>query len=156
MASDDRLPSKKKILLVDNDGDLVYIIAGALEEYGYAVESFTDPLEALERFSQNPYLFPVVLLDVRMPVMDGIELSKELFKMRSGLNVILMTALEAADRLVQKAQRLPRHEIILKPFRINDLLDKLRYAEVASSAASSAVGAATRYDNGDMYLNAIY
>ncbi len=155
MASN-RLPSqKKKVLLVDNDDDLVFVIAGTLEEYGYLVESFTDPVEALERFSESPYLFPVVVLDVRMPVMDGIELSKELFKIRSSVKVILMTALGAADRLVQRAQQLPRHEMILKPFRIDDLLDKLRYAEVASSATSSRAGARARYDgDNNMYLNA--
>lgn len=137
MASDELPLQKKRILLVDNDDDLVYVIAGALEEYGYSVESFTDPLAALERFSQIPHLFSVNLLDVRMPIMDGIELAKEMFKIRSNVKVILMTALGASGNLAQKMQQLPRHEIILKPFRIDDLLDKLKHADKASSALAA-------------------
>lgn len=123
-------------MFVDDEQDIVDVIALSLEERGYSVEAFTEPFEALERFRQSPEQFPVVVADIRMPGMDGVELTKKIVEIKPTVNIILMSGLDHKDNLMQKAQRqLPKKcEFILKPFRTYELLDKLRFFGIASSA----------------------
>ncbi len=128
-------------MFVDDEEDIVDVIASSLEEHGYSVESFTNPFEALERFKRFPDQFPVIVADIRMPSMTGVELSKEILKIRPTANIIFMTGLDINDNLVQKARlQLPnKSEFIQKPFRTYKLLNKLRFFGNASSSAAGRV-----------------
>jgi DNA-binding response OmpR family regulator len=63
---------KKKILVVDDEPDITFTLSSILKERGFEVMPFNDPLLALQSF--KPRYYELVILDVRMPKMDGFEL----------------------------------------------------------------------------------
>ena len=62
----------KKILLVDDELDVIYAIKNVLEDHGFQIDSFNDPILALKSYRMNFY--DLVILDIKMPKMDGFEL----------------------------------------------------------------------------------
>jgi CheY-like chemotaxis protein len=81
---------KKKILFVDNEPDMTALLKMALEYAGFSVEVFNDPLLALKNFKPN--LYDLVILDVMMPKMDGLELYDQLKTVDPSINVCFLTA----------------------------------------------------------------
>ena len=67
---------EKNILLVDDDEDLINLYETFLKYDGYKVDAFTDPVDALSSFRKDVY--DLVLLDLKMPKMNGVELFHEL------------------------------------------------------------------------------
>ena len=67
---------EKSILIVDDDEDLTNLYETFLKFDGYKVDAFTDPIDALSSFRKDVY--DLVLLDLKMPKMNGVELSQEL------------------------------------------------------------------------------
>lgn len=72
---------KKKILLVDDESDITMSISIALESYGFEVNSYNDPVMALSCF--RPHYYDLVMLDVKMPKIDGFEFYNEIKKIDS-------------------------------------------------------------------------
>jgi CheY-like chemotaxis protein len=68
----------RRILIVDDEKDITMVFKVTLERAGFKVEVFNDPLEALSQF--KPHYYDLVLLDIRMPQMSGLELYHELKK----------------------------------------------------------------------------
>jgi two-component system response regulator ChvI len=62
----------KRILLVDDEPDIIFTIKKILEENGFKVDSFNDPILALNSYKSNFY--DLVILDIKLPKMDGFEL----------------------------------------------------------------------------------
>ena len=62
----------KRILLIDDEPDITFTIKDILEDHGFQVDSFTDPILALNSYKSNFY--DLVILDIKMPKMDGFEL----------------------------------------------------------------------------------
>ncbi len=115
------------IMLVDDESDLSEVLALGLEEDGHRVNSFTDAAEALEKFKEAPDEYSLILADIRMSPMDGIELAKQVLKVRWDTKIIFMTALEIKGNIKRKLNELPQQcEVILKPFSFSDLREKLR------------------------------
>jgi DNA-binding response OmpR family regulator len=67
-------------LLVDDEPDLNLAIKIVLQENGFKVDSFTDPLLALEEVRKEAYLYDLIILDIKMPDMNGFELYREIKK----------------------------------------------------------------------------
>jgi CheY-like chemotaxis protein len=76
--------NRGRILIVDDEEDVTFFLKEALEEYGgFEVVTFNDPLVALSSFNNDnnkPSAFDLILLDIKMPKMDGFELYQELQK----------------------------------------------------------------------------
>jgi CheY-like chemotaxis protein len=111
----------KKILLVDDEGDLINYIAAVLQEEGFDVSTRLSAEEALGKISaETPDL---VISDVRMQNMDGFEMLQIMKTMRGAdkVPVIFLTAID--DRLgQQQAERLGATAYISKPFDLDDLI----------------------------------
>ena len=71
----------KKIMLVDDEEDIVLSITASLEHNGFEVDGFTDPRLALEHFTKGKYV--MVIIDIRMPEIDGFEFVPEVRRVRS-------------------------------------------------------------------------
>lgn len=115
----------KKILLVDDEGDLISYIAGVLQEEGFDVCTRLSAEEALGKIAmERPDL---VISDVRMQKMDGFAMLEKMKTMKgcSNVPVIFLTAMD--DRVgQQQAQKLGAAAYISKPFDLDDLVGIVR------------------------------
>jgi DNA-binding NtrC family response regulator len=82
----------RKILLVDDDTDVVSTFKMILELNGFEVDAYTNPLSALSNFKPNE--FGLLILDIRMPNMNGFELYKKLRIIDDNVEVCFITAFE--------------------------------------------------------------
>src|SRR5918999_1721234 len=82
--------SSNRILVVDDKPDFTQVFKQALEYNGFKVDSFNDPQEALSNY--KPGLYDLVILDIKMPRMDGFELYQEIKKKDNNANVYFLTA----------------------------------------------------------------
>ncbi len=119
--------SPKKILIADDDINLVKAIAIRLESEGYEVICCQDAYQALELARRNrPDL---LLLDVNMPAGNGFSVQERIKKIDelSGIPVIYITG-NASEAIDRNAHKLGAYAIIHKPFKTAKLLDKIRDA----------------------------
>ena len=115
-----------KLLIVDDDSDIVQVLKMGLVRNGFSVEAFTNPQEALQSFKSNAESYCLVLSDIRMPSLSGIELSRKLKEVNPNVKVVLMTAFEIRDDEFSKV--LPSTQVdgfVQKPIGIKDLTDKI-------------------------------
>ena len=112
----------RRILIVDDDPDLISIFKMVLEMNDFEVDSYNDPLLALSNFKQNAY--GLVILDIRMPHINGFELYKKIRTVDDKVNVCFMTAFEDYRQEFKKS--FPKMDeikcFIRKPNAIEDLV----------------------------------
>ena len=113
----------RKILLVDDDTDVVSIFKMILELNGFEVDAYTNPLSALSKFKPNE--FGLLILDIRMPNMNGFELYKKLRIIDGNVEVCFITAFE--DYHEEFKESFPMldeaKQFIRKPKAIEDLVN---------------------------------
>jgi CheY-like chemotaxis protein len=90
------------MLLVDNEPDNTYVLSMGLEDEGFKVDAYNDPILALSNFKPNFYALSI--LDINMPNMNGYELYKEKRKMDDKVKICILTASE-----------IYRHDLIMPP-----------------------------------------
>ncbi|MDK9719528.1 MAG: ATP-binding protein, partial [Trichlorobacter sp.] len=83
--------ANKRILLIDDDENLLFSIDLLLRQLGYSVISANNPLRALELFTNNPNNFDLVITDQAMPEMNGMELASRFAQIRPDIPIILCT-----------------------------------------------------------------
>jgi CheY-like chemotaxis protein len=83
----------KKILLVDDEPDTCLVYQIVLEYDGYECITYTDSVKALQEF--KPYFYDLILLDIKMPVLNGFELCKKIRELDRIVHIIFITASEA-------------------------------------------------------------
>lgn len=108
---------KRRILLVDDESDIVTMFTKGLERDGYDVVSYGDPQVALAQF--KPEVYDLAILDIRMPVMNGFELCRRIRKLDQKIKIYFMTAFEINKEEFEKV--LPSIKVdgfVLKPIRI--------------------------------------
>jgi DNA-binding NtrC family response regulator len=88
------MPDSYRIMVVDDEEDILAITKKSLERYGHVADTFSSSLDALEHFRKNPNLYDVVITDIRMPGIRGYELSQEMKKLNPTVKVFLMSAYE--------------------------------------------------------------
>ena len=110
-----------KVLIVDDDPFIRRLISSILTLKGHQCEEAYNGMEALEKFTKNP--FDAVITDIRMPRMDGIDLTCELLKLKPALPIIVMTG--SQDTSIAEEATLTRASGFLnKPFSLMDLLTR--------------------------------
>jgi DNA-binding NtrC family response regulator len=116
-----------RLLVVDDDSDIVRVLKMGLLKNGFLVNAFTNPEEALQSFKSNSEdYYCLVLSDLRMPSLSGIQLSKKVKAINPNVKVILMTAFEIRDNEFSKV--FPSTQVdgfVQKPIGIKDLTDKI-------------------------------
>lgn len=124
---------KFKILLVDDDIYVLDSVTAIVKTFNYDVSKTDNPLEALEIFKRDRH--DVVISDIKMPQMSGIELLEELHKLSPETPVILMTAYAEIELAVQAIKK-GAFDFILKPFYAEDIRRSLNKAERQISLVS--------------------
>ena len=117
-----------KILLVDDDKDILYLMAKALRRYGiFEVEDFTQPLLALDHFKSHAEKYHIVVSDIKMPEMSGIELLQQVKNIRPEIPVLAVTAYdEVDDEILLALPTMTKDEIVHKPFKILSVCDVVK------------------------------
>jgi two-component system cell cycle response regulator CpdR len=108
-----------RILLAEDDSDMRRFLAKALEKAGYAVVAFDNGLSAYERLREEP--FSLLLTDIVMPEMDGIELARRATRLDPDLKVMFITGF-AAVALNPGSQAPKDAKILSKPFHLRELV----------------------------------
>ncbi|HYT02927.1 MAG TPA: response regulator [Candidatus Acidoferrum sp.] len=115
------------ILLVDNESDNTCVLSMGLEDAGFKVDAFNDPMLALSNFKPNFYALSI--LDINMPKMNGYELYKEIRKIDDKVKICILTASE----IYNESFRAPPYQLlndvkcfIPKPIAIDDFVKKVK------------------------------
>ena len=134
---------RRRVLIVDDEQDVTFFLKEALEAYGaFDVVTFNDPLQALASFDNKKgtsigsgtAAYDLILLDIKMPKMDGFELYQELQKKLGNdgssskkTKVCFMTAFEVYFEALKELfpDSYPSVCFIKKPFSAQDLVDKI-------------------------------
>ena len=119
------MDNNNRILVVDDEPDLTKVSTLALEYHGFKVDTFNDPQEALSKFKPGSY--DLIILDIKMPKMDGFELYHEIKKKDNNAKVCFLTASELYyEEFRNKEYRaLDRNLFIRKPIDNEDLVKQI-------------------------------
>lgn len=108
------------ILIVDDEVELATIFKEYFESKGVDAISFTNPLLALEYFKSNN--FSLVITDLRMPGLSGLELAKKIRELNNSVKIFLMTAFDTADlESSESYQSAKIDRIFQKPIKLSAL-----------------------------------
>lgn len=119
--------SRRNIMIIDDEKDILFSFKQGLTHYGYSVETFSDPREALRRFGQvDGSHFELVILDLRMPDINGIELYRELKLINKKIKILIVTALDVAPELASLFPDLVRSNILKKPIGTDELINSIK------------------------------
>jgi len=113
---------KTKILVVDDEPDIVITLSTFLASEGFKVYTATRPSQALEH-AKN-YQIDLALIDLAMPEMNGVELLKKLKEINPKLEAIIITAYRDAEKVVE-AFKAGAYDCIFKPFNLKYLRDAI-------------------------------
>jgi two-component system cell cycle response regulator CpdR len=123
MMTDSSLPLNAKILLAEDDNDMRRFLAKALQNAGYSVASFDNGLSAYNRLREEP--FELLLTDIVMPEMDGIELARRATELDPEIKVMFITGFAAVA--LNPDNHAPRQaKILSKPFHLKDLVNEVQ------------------------------
>ncbi len=109
---------KSRVLLIDDELDMVYIVKAGLERKGFEVDSYIDPTVALQNFKSG--IYQLLILDIKMPKMDGMDLLDRIKKEDDKIKVCFFTASEefASNYTSTFNNSNDKFLIILKPISI--------------------------------------
>jgi two-component system cell cycle response regulator CpdR len=114
---------KTKILLAEDDNDMRRFLVKALQNAGYEVSSYDNGLSAYQRLREEP--FELLLTDIVMPEMDGIELARRASELDPDLKIMFITGF-AAVALNSDSQAPKNAKVLSKPVHLRDLVNEVQ------------------------------
>ena len=118
------LEKKLKILLVEDNIQVIRFLKKSLINRGYEVTMRTNPLEALEIFKKSPQEYNLVITDYAMPYLTGTKLISEMKEIRSDIKIILITGIIEGE-VVDQIKKDIIDDFIIKPIEYKDLFKKI-------------------------------
>ena len=115
----------ERILLIDDEEQIISMERKMLENLGYQVTARTDSVEALKEFSKQPQNYDLVITDMTMPQMTGDELAQKLLLIKPGIPVILCTGFNE-DITEEKALEMGIQKFVMKPVIKKELASTIR------------------------------
>jgi CheY-like chemotaxis protein len=104
----------QRILYIDDEEPLVYLMVRFLEKIGYHIEGHTGPVAGLAAFRANPTRFDLVITDRNMPGLSGVEVAQQVLQIRPEIPVVLVSGYLLPGE-VEQARALGVREVVLKP-----------------------------------------
>jgi DNA-binding response OmpR family regulator len=116
----------QKILVVDDEPDIVKVLVARLKEHGYETTTASDGNQALVQAEQ--YQPDLIILDIMMPGMDGTEAAQKLREnpKTQDIPIIFLSALQTKKEEQKEGERIGGNVILAKPFETDILLAKIR------------------------------
>lgn len=122
MTLNQTLLAMHRIILAEDDESMRGFLERALARAGYDVVSFNNGADALERLKEEP--FSLLLTDIVMPRMDGIELARHASELDPDLKIMFITGF-AAVTLNNAAEAPSEARVLSKPFHLKDLVNEV-------------------------------
>jgi two-component system, cell cycle sensor histidine kinase and response regulator CckA len=116
---------KGRVLVVDDEDAVRIVITSAVTRLGFTVDSASDGPTAIALFELDPASYAVVLLDVRLPNMDGVEVMRRMRRVRADAPVILMSGYNKLGALDEQGGEIPA-AFLHKPFTLGTLTTAVR------------------------------
>src|SRR5687767_12282468 len=118
----------KKVFLIDDEPDITYTLEKVLEDNGFKVDTFNVPILALNNYKINFY--DLIILDIKMPKMDGFELYIKIREKDPKVKICFLTAITTFKEDFRKTRLVLGKTInedyfIIKPIKTEDLIKKL-------------------------------
>ena len=127
MANSQIRNSTPRIMVVDDEDDVILELRVVLEDNGFKVDSFNDALLALENFKAD--LYDLLILDIKMPKMNGFELYKQIKKVDNKVKTMFLTALtelqEYEEFRKEVSPKLGERYFVPKPIENEDLIKRV-------------------------------
>ena len=116
----------KRIMVVDDEHDLTLFYQMCLKYYGFKVETYTDPKKALSHF--KPDYYDLIILDIKMPNLDGFELYKEIKEKDPTARACFLTASELyfKELRTREYSALDKEQFIRKPIGNEELIKEIK------------------------------
>jgi CheY-like chemotaxis protein len=124
------MKAKKKVLVVDDEPDNASVFSIGLQDGGFEVDTFIDPLLALAAFKAGKR-YDILLLDIKMPDMNGFKLYEEMKKIDERIKTCFLTAFgegyldEFRTRFQMSTSASKEVTFIRKPIRVDDLVKRM-------------------------------
>jgi DNA-binding NtrC family response regulator len=116
------IQNSTEIMIIDDDEDVLNLFSDFLAKEGYNVKPFLDPFRAIEELQERPQKYSLIITDIRMPGMSGIELITKLSKINQAIKVIMMSAFDLnGDDL----KDIGYEKFIQKPVHMRSLLQTI-------------------------------
>lgn len=112
---DQAMTHNQNIMIVDDESDVLLTYESFLSYAGFNVSTFADSYEALRDFASNPRLYDLVILDIRMENLNGLQLYQSMKAMNPSSKILFASALDAAKELTSILPDIESQDIIKKP-----------------------------------------
>ena len=112
---------EKNLLVVDDEENMRQLLKEVMSEQGFKVDLLEDGEKAIQKVAQGPHCYDIVMLDIRLPGKDGIEVLREIREINSEIAVVMMTAYESLETAIQ-AIREGAYDYLIKPVGVDELL----------------------------------
>jgi DNA-binding NtrC family response regulator len=117
----------KDVLIVDDHYDIVNVLQIKLQKEGFRVHGFTNPISALDYFKTDPNKIALIITDIKMPDMNGIELLLKIREMCSDVKAFIVTAVNIETVKPEiKRHGLEVEEIFQKPFSLDNFTKSVK------------------------------
>lgn len=117
----------KRIAVVDDEPDITNVLKKGLEHYGFTVDTFNDPQAVLASF--QPMYYDIMIIDIRMPRINGFDLYRQVKKRDTGVKVCFLTAFQVYYEEFKKMfPTIDVRAFIRKPISIANLINQINVA----------------------------
>jgi DNA-binding response OmpR family regulator len=116
-------PYHYRILVVDDEPDILLTFKIVLEENGFKTDAFNDPILALRNFTAGSY--DLVILDIRMPRITGLGLYKELRKIDNKVRICFLSAISNYQEFSKYFPTINESQVIIKPVNNQTLIESI-------------------------------
>ncbi len=123
-------PKQHKILIVDDEENILWVLKKGLEKKNYLVDTATSGEKALDQLQKNEYL--MMFSDIFMEGISGLELMEQTRQVRPDLKVVMMTAQDSMNNTIE-AMRLGAYDYLAKPFDFDEVYTLIEKVEAAQS-----------------------
>ena len=114
----------RRVAIVDDEPDITIVLKRGLEKHGFAVETFNDPQVALQGF--KPQYYDLMIIDIRMPKLNGFDLYRAIRKKDSNIKVCFLTAFEIYyDEFRKIFPTVDVKAFVRKPVSISNLIEQV-------------------------------
>jgi CheY-like chemotaxis protein/class 3 adenylate cyclase len=115
------------IMLIDDDEDILFTFNVILNRENYKVKIFSDSFDAFKHFTtKSPYFFDLIIMDIRMPRINGIQLYYKFKAINPYIKILLVSSLDLVQELVDSMPEINLNDIVKKPIQAEDFILKVK------------------------------